>query len=175
MEETTRIEKILGHPHTTIAATSGATIAAAIAAAKGDQILPLLAPLLPVLTMIPAAKRQTKRIENAIKDIEQDLKDQKDQLQNLTDGQYEFVTASIASVFSTVQQEKIDLLRTAIRNAVTEPIEDYEGQFLARVIRDISPTEAGFLINSIVYRAIQIGGHEDTNNDLLRVRSGSLR
>jgi hypothetical protein len=75
----------------------------------------------------------------------------------LTDGQYEFVVATIATIFSTVEQEKIDLLRRAIRNSLSYAFEKYEAQLLSRVIRDISPAEAKFLLHAVNFRVIHVG------------------
>ncbi len=164
MEPRTSVEKISGSPLTTIAATIVATV--------GTATSPLLAPLLPVLTTIPAAIRHAKRVEQAIRDIELDLLAQKDQLQNLTDGQYEFVTATIAAVFSTVQRDKIELLRTAISNGITEPLDHCEAQFMSRVIRDVSPGEAQFLLDSIRFRVIHIGP-DPKNSEALNITRNS--
>jgi len=164
MDEETTIEKISGSPLTTIAATIVATTGAAAA--------PYLAPLLPVLVKIPAAIRHKKRIEDAIENIEADLADQKERLQNLTDGQYEFVVATIAAIFSTVEQEKIDLLKRAIRNSLSESFERDEPQFLSRVIRDISPAEAKFLLHAINFRVIHVG-NQSQNSKALNVAPNS--
>jgi hypothetical protein len=164
MEKETTVEKISGSPLTYIAATIVATTAAATA--------PYLVPLLPVLTRIPAAIRHKKRIEQAIRQLEEDLLQQKEQLQNLTDGQYEFVVATIAALFSTVEQEKIELLRVAIRNGLAEPFENYEAQFLTRAIRDISPREAKFLSEAIKFDVVHIG-HAAGGSSVLNVLPNS--
>jgi hypothetical protein len=165
MEKETAVEKISGSPLTSVAAT--------IVAAAGAASAPyFLAPLLPVLARIPAAIRHKKRIEQAIQHVEEDLSQQKEHLQNLTDGQYEFVVATITALFSTVDQEKIELLRVAIRNGLTEPFENYEAQFLARVIREISPREATFLCEAIKFHVIHIG-HQASGSSAFNVLPNS--
>lgn len=142
MKKADLIEKVSDSP-----ISSG--LAAMTATALAPTPFGLVASLLPAFSGLPAARRFKQRIEEALADLNDMLQEQKEQLQILTDAQYEFVTATLQTLLETADQEKIELLKNAIRNGIQEPFEMSEAKMAARILRDISFHEANFAIDHV--------------------------
>jgi anti-sigma28 factor (negative regulator of flagellin synthesis) len=142
MKEPDFIEKASDSPLTT-------GLAAITAAALAPTPFGLLASLVPAFSGVPAARRFKRRIEEALADLNEFLQEQKAQLQILTDAQYEFVAATLQTLLETTDQEKIELLKNAIRNGIQEPFEMSEAKMASRILRDLSYEEAKFAIAHI--------------------------
>lgn len=135
LQPASMVEKVSG----ALATETALTVIAAIAGGA-------LAPLLPVLGNTLAAGRQKARIERAVQDISDNLSRQGERIAHLSDNQYKVVNEIILALLQTSDQEKIDLLRFAISNALELPdIETQDAYFLSRLIRDISIQEVQFL------------------------------
>lgn len=146
MEEKTELEKV----------TSNMTVNAAanLIGAYGSLINPLAA-LIPFLLQSLAGGRQMKRLEMMFADLDALSKEQGEKIKNLTDDQYKFVGEAIASAYSTINEEKLRMLQNAIKNSIDEPeITFSASEILARLIRDISPQEAKFVINNFHHKRI---------------------
>lgn len=106
----------------------------------------LLMPLLPVLTNALAAERQRQRVEKALQQITDILANQASRLNDISDNQYKLVNETILTLLQTIDQEKIELLRTAVENTVFSPdISSQDTYFLSRLVRDISVQEVRFI------------------------------
>ena len=114
----------------------------AIAALAGGP----LAALLPVLANTLAAGRQRMRVDAALADIATTLAAQQDKLKSLTDEQYKFVNEVVLALLHTTDDQKIELLKRAVRNGLDlAEMPGHESVYLSRIIRDISSQEADFL------------------------------
>ena len=108
-----------------------------------------LAALLPVLATTLAAGRQKQRIEAALTYIEKTLEAHKAELAALTDEQYKFLNETVLTLLHTTDQRKIDLLKHAVRNGLTDAnIPSHDAVFLSRILRDISAQEVDFLLRN---------------------------
>ncbi|MCI5190553.1 MAG: hypothetical protein D3905_12370 [Candidatus Electrothrix sp. AS4_5] len=140
MKEKTKLESASGSWLTTLAATG-------IGASSG-----VIGAFLPLLTGSLAHGRHIKRIEDAINDIEESISKQELKIDELTDAQYKIIGDAINCMLSTVDEEKIEYLKKAIRNSFkpesASEIES-ETEVLSRILRDISAKEAQFIVNRI--------------------------
>ncbi|MDP9099582.1 MAG: hypothetical protein M3N48_11415 [Verrucomicrobiota bacterium] len=116
--------------------TSG--LAAIAATALAPTPFGLVASLLPVFSGLPAARHFKKRVESALLELNEFLQEQKEQLQILTDAQYEFVAATLQTLLETADQEKIKLLKNAIKKGIREPFEMSEAKMVSRILRDVT-------------------------------------
>ena len=146
MEDQGPLEKVTGNLGTEIAATL-------IAAFSGTPI----AALLPVLTNTLAAGRHKKRVENAIEQISSDLQKLEDRLEHISDQQYKLINEAILAIFQTTEEKKIEYLRNVVRNSIGLDISDHEASLISRIIRDMSASEAAFLIETGSYERISFG------------------
>lgn len=132
---------------------SDSPIAPGVAAMTATALAPtrfgLVASLLPAFSGLPAARRFKRRIEEALADLNEMLQEQKEQLQILTDAQYEFVATTLQTLLETADHEKIELLKNAIKNGLQEPFEMSEAKMVARILRDISFHEAKFATDHV--------------------------
>jgi hypothetical protein len=142
----TAVEKIAGSPVTESALT-------VVAAMAGGAV----APLLPVLAKSLAAKRQQDRVDAALADISSDLAAVEAQLRTLTDDQYKLINEAVLAVFHTTQEEKLQYLRHAVRNAVSQPsLSEGDSIALGRIVRDLSAQEVAFLLRAFPYSGVQV-------------------
>ena len=164
MDVASKLEKITG---SLAAGVTGTTVAA-----LGSSITPLAA-FVPFLLQSLATKRQSERIDNALKEINAILESHGDAIRDLSDPKYKLVGESISAVFQTVDKVKIDFLKNAIDRAITSPeITDKNVDYLSRIIRDISVSEAKFLIDNFKYEKVFFG--EGAGSDkTLAIRHGS--
>ena len=147
MEEQNKLEKMAGNLGTGIAATL-------IAAFSGTPV----AALLPMLTNTLASGRHKKRVENAIKQISSDLKMLEDKMEKIGDQQYKLINDAILTVFQTTEDQKIEYLRNVVKNSIAlGSITDHEASLISRIIRDMSASEAAFLVEKTSYERISFG------------------
>ena len=143
-KQQTALERATGH----VAMESALTVLAAIAGS-------LFAPLLPVLTKSLAAERQRQRVEKTLADISQILEEHDDKIRDLTDEQYKIINETILALFQTTHAEKLQYLRATVKNALSmRDIQPGEAIMLSRVVRDISPEEAAYLLQTFSYAGI---------------------
>ncbi|WP_339136464.1 MAG: hypothetical protein WGN25_01100 [Candidatus Electrothrix sp. GW3-4] len=137
MEEKSKIESVAGSLSTTLVTTGIGVLSGGIAS------------FLPLLTGTLAHGRHVKRIEAAIKDLEESINKQGLRINELTDAQYKIIGDAINCMLSTVDEEKIEYLKRAIRNSFkpeTASELEYEAEVLTRTLRDISAKEAKFIV-----------------------------
>lgn len=137
MKKASNIEKLSG----SLATSGGATI---IAALSGG---PIAAALLPLLTSTLANGRHKKRMEAALKDLEEQFKKMGDQLNHITDAQYKFINESIITMLHSPDDAKIEFLKEGIKkSAASDRISLHEAGLISRILRDITVEELTFLI-----------------------------
>ncbi|CAK8725191.1 hypothetical protein KKHLCK_16095 [Candidatus Electrothrix laxa] len=148
MEGKSKLESASGSWLTTLAATG-------IGACGGVP-----GAFLPLFTGSLAHGRHVKRIEAAIKDIEESINKQELRINELTDAQYKIIGDAINCILSTVDEEKIEYLKRAIRNSFkpeTASELESETEVLSRTLRDISAEEAQFIVNR-AYKEVPFNG-----------------
>jgi len=122
-----------------------------VAAAAGSP----LAALLPVLGKTLAAERQRQRVEATLVAMDALLVEHSQQLAELTDSQYKFVNEAILALLHTTSEQKMVLLKNAVRNGLIDSsLPSQEAVFLSRIVRDISHEEAEFLSKNFAYQRI---------------------
>lgn len=105
-----------------------------------------LAALLPVLSQAIASERHNKRVEKALEEIDLVLTQQEQRLKELSDSQYKLINEVILTVLQTTEQEKIEFLKTAIRNTLNqEQMPISTATLISRILRDITVDELLFL------------------------------
>ncbi len=135
-EEKTNLEKIAGSLPVTIATSAIGAFAGGIPGA-----------ILPVLTNSLAHQRHIARIEKAINDILIVLDKHQHELENISDSQYKIISESISCIYSTVDDGKVELLKKAVKNTLSyHDLSNEESEKISRIIRDISASEAKFLV-----------------------------
>nr|WP_298146891.1 hypothetical protein [uncultured Pseudomonas sp.] len=158
MEEPTDLEKYSGG----LSAGIGATTVAVL----GSSITPLAA-FVPFLLQSLASRRHSKRIEQALLEINEILRKHSEEIEGLSDPKYKLISESISAVFQSVDEEKIEFLKRAIDNAITsEEITEKNTALISRIIRDISVSEARFLIEKFQYKYMFIGGRRELERGL---------
>jgi len=131
------LEKVANHPATqvamTIAAISNPTIAAAA--------------LLPVLTSALGFMQLEERINKCLTEINEGMRLQRDHLSRFSEAQWRLTIGIIQTAQSTVDQEKLRMLKAAALNvAGSDYIEHFEAQAFTRILRDASAADIAFLI-----------------------------
>lgn len=127
--------------------------AAAVLAATSGGAAVLLAPLLQTL----AGKRQAARLRAHFEKLEGELKALGDKVEELTDGQFKLVAEIADASRLTVDEEKLELLRIAVRNALRNPaIVSADVEALARLVRDLSVAEIVFMVENFGYSSLRI-------------------
>lgn len=137
MKEKSKLESATGSLTTTLVTTGISVLSGGVAS------------FLPLLTGTLAHGRHVKRIEAAIKDIEESINKQDLKINELSDAQYKIIGDAINCMLSTVDEEKIEYLKRAVRNSFkpeTASELEYEAEVLSRTLRDISATEAKFIV-----------------------------
>ena len=138
MEKKSKLESLTSSWPITLAATG-------IGACGG-----VIGAFLPFLTGSLAQRRHIERIEKAIREIEEYINKHELKIKELTDSQYKIIGEAINCMLSTVNEEKIDYLKRAIKNSLRDEIDfelGYEAEVLTRILRDISAKEAEFIFN----------------------------
>lgn len=162
MEKESFLEKATGSLPTVIVTTAAAAYLASDAA---NPISSLLSPLLPILMNTLPFGRYKKRVEKAIKEIEDTLKLHEDKIRNISDSQYKIINETILSVLQTLDEEKLVYLKKVIQNLINdEDIKSHEAELLSRIVRDISADEIKFLINKCHYSEVIISNESDDSD-----------
>lgn len=148
-------------------------VAAATAAAAAGSATFGAAIFLPVLTSTLAARRHEQRVGKFIENVSEDLERLDSKLDELSDAQYQLIGDSVACALQTINQEKLDYLRHAIRNALIIDIEPAKTAYISRCLRDISPEEASFLIRTIDETEIAVVQQGQVISGVFSVAAGS--
>jgi hypothetical protein len=152
MNKPSALETIAGHPVTTIVA-NGLPIVAAMFA---QSVTPWVA-MVPVLAQTLASQRQSERFNQWQAATNAEVLAIKADLTNITDDQYQLVAECHVCALSTVKQAKLDYLRAAIVNTLTDPtVSAGNTEALARLIRDISSFETKLVIDLFRYESIYV-------------------
>jgi len=142
----------------------------ALAAFSGNP----LAIFLPLLTDSLAGSRHKRRVEKAIKEIERVLEEHGDKLKDLSDSQYKIISEAILTVFQTIERQKLEYLKCAIKNTFNYPYTTTsDAERISRIIRDISADEAAFLIKNQSYELFQVGEKLRTKKKAFLIKPGS--
>ena len=135
-EEKSKLESFFGNLVTLTTATAIGAFAGGIPGA-----------ILPILTNSIAHKRQIERVDKALNEILNILDSYRHKLEQITDAQYKIISESISCVHKCVDDKKIEYLKNTIKNALTsDKIKHEETEKISRIIRDISVTEANFIV-----------------------------
>lgn len=130
-------------------------VATGLAATGAAAYAPVGVVLLPVLANALANGRYQKRVAAAIQQLEQDFGNLQDQLKDLTDAQFKFINEGLVTLTQTVEKEKLEYLKSAIRNGITDnDLTHDQASVLSRVVRDISVDEIKFLSNNFTYHVL---------------------
>jgi hypothetical protein len=129
---------------------TGSLPAEAVAAALAvfDPAHPILSltALLPVLNNSLAHGRAEKRIRETLEDLDARLSTQSDHINRFTDAQYRLTVGIVQTIFETVDEEKLRMLKAAVLNvANSNYLEHFRAQLISRILRDISAAEINFL------------------------------
>ena len=157
------VEQVVGSPVTTLVLNS-VPVAAVAMGIDGSAILsPLLAPLANTI----AAGRHEARLANELEQLRKSLAAIEDKVQKFTDDQYKFVSETVGTMLTTVDEGKLKFLRDAVATASIDPAAVFKkADTLARLIRDLAPSEITFLTSNFQYRRIAVGSPE-IRDDLL--------
>lgn len=122
----------------------------------GATITPLAA-FIPFLIESLASERQSKRLEAMFHELQALADVNAEQIKNLTDDQYKVVNEAISAAFYTINQEKLSLLKEAVKNVLQHgEVVVNTSDALARALRDISAAEAAFLMLNYGYELVVI-------------------
>ena len=131
-------------------------VAANVFSILGATVTPS-AQIVPVLLESLASGRQAQRFESTISELRASIEQNDSKLKDMTDDQYKVVNEAISAALYTINQEKMLLLKRAAANALLEPDAVAEcSDSLSRVIRDISATEAAFIVRNFSYEMIMV-------------------
>ena len=155
----TKLEKISGGLPAGISATTFSALAA---------LSTPLAVFVPFLLQSLATGRHTKRVDNALKDINEILISHEQAITDLTDNQFRLINEVIASIFQTIDDEKILFLKTIVNNAITqEDIIKKDVDYISRIMRDISVDEIQFIIKNFKHGHLFIGDKAEIKDALI--------
>ena len=136
-----------------IASGLPARSAAAMLAAKSGGA----AFLLPVLLQTLAGERQAARLQAHFGKLEEEFSALGRKIDDLTDAQFKLVAEIAESSRLTVDDQKLELLRLAVRNALNDPeIVSGDVDALARLVRDLSVAEMLFIVENFRYFSVRI-------------------
>lgn len=160
----TNVERVAG----SVATEGVLTIVGALAGGP-------LAALLPVLGKSLAAERQKARVEAALGEIDQLLREHEQALLSFSDAQYKLINEAILALLHTTAQEKMAYLKRVVQNAISMTAMDaQEAIVLSRVVRDISADEAKFLCANFGYERVQVAsGDPEHKMRVLNVKPGT--
>jgi len=163
--EKSMVEKISGALTTSVLMT-------AVGVVSGNPF----AAFLPLLAATPAAQRHKKRIEASLTDLNERLAHLESHVEKLTDAQLQYVGELANSIIRTTNDEKIEILKHAIEKGIisASPIERSGGQ-LARLLRDITPEEAAFLLDHEKYKEILVDFDDTNDSSVATVKKGTRK
>jgi hypothetical protein len=108
-----------------------------------------------VLTKALASERQRVRVEAAILEIHDILTRHESQLAVLSDPQYKLLNESILALLHSTEVEKYRYLCRAVENCLREDeLVPQEAAVLSRILRDMSATEAGFIVQNFGFQRV---------------------
>jgi c-di-AMP phosphodiesterase-like protein len=152
---------------------SGSLVTESVATALATYVGTPLAALLPVLSKALASERHRKRVEKALEDINQVLVAHEDKLRQLSDSQYKIINEVILTILQTTEQEKIEYLKTAIKNVFNmDKFTISVSTLISRILRDITLEEIVFLLKYSKYSRIIFSG-QPMNDRELRINAHS--
>jgi len=158
MEDKSKLEGVAG---SLAAGVAGTTVAA-----LGTSITPLAA-FVPFLMQSLATRRHSARIDKALNDINEILKSHGEEIQNINDYQYKLISEVVATVFNTIDQEKLEFLKAAINNTINnEELNKKNTEYLSRILRDISISEINFLLDNFKYENIFVSNGASSDKNL---------
>ena len=170
MKQQSSLEKVSGN----LGVSTGLTFIAALAGGP-------VAPFLPLLSSSLASTRHAKRIEDAFQDLDNKLKLVENSLRDLTDNQYKLICETILALATSVQVEKIELLKSCILNTieVTE-LDDSDVTVISRALRDISIKQFRTLVQYrdseeiVIYELVQTPKENDRRTWLVTSEEDSV-
>lgn len=111
--------------------------------------------LVPMLSETVASKRQQKRVNDALLEMEKKIKELGE---GITDSQYKIICEIILNVLQTVDDNKIDYLKSIVKKIVDRntDMELFEADIISRILRDISSEELKFFLTISQYDKISI-------------------
>lgn len=113
--------------------------------------------LLPTLLQTLAGERQAARLRAHFEKLEEELSVLGEKVRQLTDGQFKLVAEIADASRLTVDEDKLELLRVAVRNALRNPaITAADAEALARLVRDLSVAEIVFMVENFRYSSLRI-------------------
>jgi len=134
-----------------------ATKAAANAVALLGATITPLAAFVPFLVDALASGRQGKRLEQMFASLTETIALHSEQIKQISDDQYKVINESISAAFYTVDERKLELLKTAAMNAfMDKDAVSNVADALSRIIRDISASEAAFISQNFSYGLVVI-------------------
>lgn len=146
----------------TATAVAGAIpIVASLMAASPPTVVALLIASLPVLQATAAGMLHAKRLEAWVEEVNDDVSRLEVNLHTITEEQYAVAAECCAQAHSTVNTEKLDYLRAAVLNSLSDPsITQNFSEKLGRVIRDITAAEAKLVVEFFAYDHVCIAEKE---------------
>jgi hypothetical protein len=156
----------------TVSGSLPAGIATNAIAIFGTSVTPLAA-FVPYLLQSLATRRHAKRVDQTLKDVNEILESQEEAIKNLSDNQYKLINEVVASIFQTVDEEKMLFLKAVVSNTIAlDAIDTKDVDYISRVIRDISIDEIKFILNNFEYKQIFFGDEFEIDNALF-IKHGS--
>ena len=126
-------------------ATSPITVSAMALIAAANPAF-VAGALLPVLTSALGFMEAEKRIKAWMADVNVELQRLGDHLNRFSEAQMRLTVGIIQIATSTVEAEKLRMLRAAVLNvAGSDYIEHFEAQEFTRILRDVSAADIAFL------------------------------
>lgn len=100
-------------------------------------------------------------------DINQILICHEDKLKELTDSQYKIINEIILTILQTMEQEKIEYLKTAVKNTFKQNrLNISVATLISRILRDITLDEITFLIRNAECSYIIFSGQPMNDHEL---------
>lgn len=145
MEEISPVEKGLGGPLGTVLTNAAVALTPPVMAAAelaGNPIAMAIFSVIPALHSVAFNERLANRSRVNFEQLNAEVAALRLDHNTLSDDQVQFTTDTVAVMFSTVSQAKLEYLRRAVVNSLSDP--DYVANRsapLARLVRDIAPDE----------------------------------
>jgi hypothetical protein len=164
-EEKSLFEKFVTNPIT-------GSAMALIAATNPDVVA---GALLPVLVGSLGFIEWERRVKSCLAEINAGLERQKDHLNRFSEAQMRLTIGIIQTVSSTVEAEKLRLLKAAVLNvAGSDYLEHHEAQQFNRILRDISAADIAFLVRHRGVASFNFHqGDEKSRDGLVSIRLDS--
>jgi hypothetical protein len=114
-----------------------------------------------------ASNRQAQRLEQMFAELTVVTTQHAARLSALSDDQYKVVSEAISAAFYTINQDKLHLLKRAATNAFLdgEAVANVSDS-LSRLVRDISASEAAFVIRSFSYELFIVAEEQFQSPDM---------